>query len=164
VVEVFVGNRALAALLAGVLFLIHAYRLAGWHTRGIWHKPLLWSLYLSYLFITAGFLLFAASPWLDRLWFPALHAFAVGGIGLVTLSMMTRVSLGHTGRNVHQPPRLMPLFLLLLVIAALVRVVLPPLLPDLYNRWIELSQLLWIGAFAGFLALYAPILTKAPRP
>ena len=163
VVEVFVGNRALAAVLAGVLFLIHAYRLAGWHTPGIWHKPLLWSLYLSYLFITTGFLLFAASLWLDRLWFPALHAFAVGGIGLVTLSMMTRVSLGHTGRSVHQPPRLMPLFLLLVVIATLVRIVLPPVLPDFYSRWMALAQLLWIGAFAGFVALYLPILTRASR-
>jgi uncharacterized protein involved in response to NO len=164
VVEVFVANRVLAAGLAGVLFLVHAYRLAGWHTPGIWHKPLLWSLYLSYAFITGGFLLFAASQWLHSLWFPALHAFAVGGIGLVTLSMMTRVSLGHTGRSIHEPPRLMPLFLLLLICAALVRVVLPPLLPDFYRHWIALSQLLWISAFAGFVAVYLPILTRASRP
>ncbi|MGD8673802.1 MAG: NnrS family protein, partial [Thiogranum sp.] len=62
------------------------------------------------------------------------------------------------------PPRLMPWFLLLLLVAALVRVVLPPLLPDFYDRWIELSQLLWIIAFAGFVALYTPILTRASRP
>ncbi len=164
VVEVFVGNRAAAAALAGVLFLIHSYRLLGWHTRGIWHKPLLWSLYLSYLFITTGFLLFAASLWFDSLWFPALHAFAVGGIGLVTLSMMTRVSLGHTGRSIHEPPPLMPLFLLLLVIGALVRVMFPALLPNFYSHWIELSQLMWISAFAGFVAVYLPILTRASRP
>jgi uncharacterized protein involved in response to NO len=164
VLAVFVADRTLAAALAGVLFLIHAYRLAGWNTPGIWRKPLLWSLYLSYAFITSGFLLFAASWWLDSLWLPALHAFAVGGIGLMTLSMMTRVSLGHTGRSIHEPPRRMPLFLLLLVIATLMRVVLPPLLPDFYGYWIALSQLLWISAFAGFLGVYLPMLTRAAKP
>lgn len=163
VVEVFSDYRASAAALAGVLFALHAYRLAGWYTPGIWGKPLLWSLYLAYLFITLGFLLFAAGPWLESLRLPALHTFAVGGIGVMTLSMMTRVSLGHTGRSIHEPPRLMPWFLLLLLVAALVRVALPPLLPDFYNRWIELSQLLWIIAFAGFVALYTPILTRASR-
>lgn len=163
IVEVFVDNRAAAAALAALLCAIHLYRLAGWYTPGIWRKPLLWSLLLAYLSITAGFALFTASLWSASLWFPALHAFAVGGIGLMTLSMMTRVSLGHTGRSVQQPPRLMPLFLLLLVIAALVRVLLPPLLPGLYSRWIELSQLLWMAAFGGFLLLYLPILLKPSR-
>ena len=45
----------------------------------------------------------------------ALHTFAVGGIGLVTLSMMARVSLGHTGRSVHAPPRIVLLALGLLL-------------------------------------------------
>jgi uncharacterized protein involved in response to NO len=76
------------------------------------------------------------------------------------MSMMTRVSLGHTGRSVHEPPRVMPLMLVLLAVAGLVRIALPPLLPDLYSLWIELSQLLWIAAFGGFLLAYLPILTK----
>jgi uncharacterized protein involved in response to NO len=164
IVEVFVGNRALAAALAAVLFLIHGYRLAGWYASGIWRRPLLWSLYLSYLFIAAGFLLFALSVWFGSLWFPALHAFAVGGIGLVTLGMMTRVSLGHTGRSIQKPPRLVALSLLLLLAAAVVRVLLPPLLPAFYTDWIGLSQLLWIGAFTGFVIAYLPILTRASRP
>ena len=164
VVAVFVASRPAAAALAAVLFVIHLYRLAGWYTPGVWRKPLLWSLVLAYLSITCGFGLFAAGYWYPVLHFPALHAFAVGGIGLITLSMMTRVSLGHTGRSVHQPPRLMPLFLLLLAVAALVRVILPPLLPGHYSLWIQLSQLLWIGAFGGFLVYYLPILTRASRP
>jgi len=160
VVEVFTAWHRAAAALAAVLFVIHLYRLGGWYVAAVWRKPLLWSLLLAYLFITTGFALFTASLWFTSLWFPALHAFAVGGIGLLTMSMMTRVSLGHTGRSVHEPPRVMPLMLVLLAVAGLVRIALPPLLPDLYSLWIELSQLLWIAAFGGFLLAYLPILTK----
>lgn len=163
VVVVFTDYHTPGAILAAALFLIHAWRLAGWHTPGIWGKPLLWSLFLAYLSITCGFLLLALTQWEPSLRFPALHAFAVGGIGLVTLSMMARVALGHTGRSVHAPPRLLPLFLGLLVLTAVVRVVLPPLIPDYYRHWIELSQLLWITAFAGFVVLYAPVLMRASR-
>jgi uncharacterized protein involved in response to NO len=85
----------------------------------------------------------------------------VGGIGLITLSMMARVSLGHTGRNVHAPPGTVTLFLLFLLLAAVVRVVAPLLLPEFYTLWIQLAQLLWIVGFAAFVAVYLPILTRA---
>jgi uncharacterized protein involved in response to NO len=163
VVEVFVGSRQLSAALAGLLFILHLYRLSGWYASGIWRKPLLWSLYLAYALLTLGFGLFAASVWLDILWFPALHAFAVGGIGLITLSMMSRVSLGHTGRDINEPPRGLPFFLLVLLTAAIVRVLLPPLLPQFYTTWILVSQVLWITAFAGFVVLYIPILFMASK-
>lgn len=161
VAAVFVGNDVLTAALAVGLLVLHVWRLAGWYTPGIWRKPLLWSLYLAYLSIIAGFVLIAISAWRDSFRFPALHAFAVGGIGMITLSMMARVALGHTGHNVHQPPRAVGLLLSLLGLAALVRVVAPLLLPAAYALWIELAQLLWIAAFAGFVAVYLPILTRA---
>ena len=80
-------------MLALALTLVHTAKMAGWYTRGIWARPLLWVLYLGYGWIVAGFALKAAvalgvSPLLS------LHAFAVGGIGMVTLGMMARVSLG----------------------------------------------------------------------
>jgi uncharacterized protein involved in response to NO len=163
-VEVFAGNQRLSAALAGLLLILNLVRLVGWHTRGIWRKPLLWSLYLSHAFLILGFGLFAASVWLDILRFPALHAFAVGGVGLVTLSMMSRVSLGHTGRDINRLPGGMSAFLLILLVAAVVRVLLPPLLPQLHSTWILVSQLLWITAFSGFAALYLPILARASLP
>lgn len=161
VAAVFIENDVLTSGFAVVLFLLHAWRLAGWYVRGIWRKPLLWSLYLAYVSITAGFLLFAVSLWQESFRGPALHAFAVGGIGLITLSMMARVSLGHTGRNVHAPPGTVTLFLLFLLLAAVVRVVAPLLLPEFYTLWIQLAQLLWIVGFAAFVAVYLPILTRA---
>jgi len=150
------------AVLAGLLFVLHLVRLLGWYNAGIWNKPLLWILYLAYAAMVAGFALksgvylFGFSPFL------ALHAFAVGGIGMMTLGMMTRVALGHTGRSVFDPPPVLKLVFALLLAAGLVRV-LPPLLVDAhYVVWVGLSQWLWIGAFLVYFLVYFPILTR-PR-
>jgi uncharacterized protein involved in response to NO len=154
-------NGALAAWLALALFALHLWRLAGWYTRQIWRKPLLWVLYLGYAAIVAGFALKAAVYFAGTNPSLALHAFAYGGIGMMTLGMMARVTLGHTGRNVFEPPRgLGPLFGLLLA-GALARVALPGLLETHYRLWIALSQWLWIAAFAGFVLLFAPMLLRA---
>jgi uncharacterized protein involved in response to NO len=54
IVELFIADKSLVPWLAGALFAVNAVRLAGWHTPGIWKKPLLWSLYVAYAFIVAG--------------------------------------------------------------------------------------------------------------
>jgi len=100
IVDIFFAEPALSAWLAAGLFLLHSIRLRGWHTHGIWSKPLLWVLYLAYGWMILGFALkfaafvFGFSPSL------AIHAFTVGGIGMMTLGMMSRISLGHTGRDI----------------------------------------------------------------
>lgn len=160
--DLFINARQLAAVCALILFLLHGIRLYGWHTPGIWRKPLLWSLFAGYSFIIIGFLLYAASVYLGTSAFAATHAFAYGGIGMLTLSMMSRVSLGHTGRNVHQAPRLLSIFLILLVAGTLIRVF--PVLfdPAHYRFYLLISQILWMLSFAGFIRIYTPILIQ-PR-
>ncbi|MFQ5683488.1 MAG: NnrS family protein, partial [Candidatus Binatia bacterium] len=151
-------TSTITAGLAGLLFFIHGIRLFGWHTTGIWKKPLLWILYLAYAFIVLGFALktfaivYGISPYL------AVHAFAFGGIGMMTLGMMARVSLGHTGRDVHNPPRLVNVIFITLSCGALVRIIFPLFDNSLYTLWIAGSQILWIVAFATFLVSYFPIL------
>ena len=162
IVAVFMHEPRLLALLAAGLFVILSIRLIGWHTVGIWKKPLLWSLFIALFFIDLGFLLVALSGFLNLSAMPVIHAFSYGGIGLMTLSMMTRVSLGHTGRNVQEPPRAMTLAFGAMMVGTVVRVFLPLIDPAHYPIWIGLSQLLWIIAFAIFIILYAPILIK-PR-
>ena len=94
--------------------------------------------------------------------FLALHAFAYGGIGMMTLGMMSRVALGHTGRNVFDPPaELRPVFALLAA-GILLRVALPLADPAHYVWWIGASQAAWMGAFGSFAVLYLPILIR-PR-
>lgn len=156
------GARQPAAALALALFLLYGIRLFGWHTPGIWRKPLPWSPWVGYAFIVAGFPLYTASVYFGLSPFLAVHAFAFGGIGLVTLSMAARVSLGHTGRNVHAPPAPVGILLGILAAGGLVRVVLPLIYPGHYAWWVATSQIMWIMAFAGFVLIYFPILTR-PR-
>lgn len=145
------GPGLLAAGLAALLLL----RLYDWHTRWLWRKPLLWSLYLGFVWITLGFVLEALGRFTALQPSLATHALAYGGIGMVTLGMMSRVALGHTGRDVFNPPWWVGVSLALLATGAIARVVLPLAWPALYTVWIGLAQGLWILAFLLFLALYA---------
>ncbi len=158
IADLLMPNGAPVALLAGLLFVLHGMRLAGWYTPGLWKKPLLWVLFLGYGSLVAGFALKAAvfvfkvSPYLS------VHAFTVGGIGMMTIGMMARVSLGHTGRNVLDPPARLFWMFAILFIGAIVRVLFPLLNPSHYVVWIGLSQALWIISFAMFLYVYSPML------
>ncbi len=147
---------------AALLVVIHSVRLAGWYTPGIWRRPLLWVLFLAYGWLIVGFGLKVCSVMWGIPPTLALHAYAYGGIGLITMGMMARISLGHTGRKVHQPPRILVPVFGLLTAGALVRVGMPLLMIVPYRDMIALSQLLWISAFLLFLVIYLPIFIK-PR-
>lgn len=162
VLEVFTAQQQLVAWLSLVLLAMHSLRLWDWHTPGIWRKPLLWSLYLGYAFLLLGFLLKALSVWAGVAPSLVVHAFAYGTLGLITIGMMARVALGHSGRNVFDPPSiLVPVFALVFV-GALVRVVLPLIAPAQYMLWIAGSQVFWILGFGVFTVVYLPILYR-PR-
>jgi len=156
--ELFLRSQILSSYLALVLFVVNAIRLIGWHTLGIWKKSLLWSLYLSFWFICFGFLLFAIG--VSK--FIAIHAFAVGGIGIVTISMMSRVTVGHTGRDINKAPKAISYAFVILLFSAILRVVMPLLDIQNYVLWIGLSQGLWIIAFLIFTIIYLPMLMQ-PR-
>ncbi|MGB5297314.1 MAG: NnrS family protein [Thiogranum sp.] len=155
-------NSVGVAVFAASLFFLHLWRLLGWYTAGIWKKPLLWVLYLAYAATIAGFALKAAAYFNGISPYLGLHAFAVGGVGLMTLGMMTRVALGHTGRNVFEPPRLLFWVFILLFAALITRVALPMLFQQHYGAWVALSQWLWLSAFLIYLIGYFPILSQ-PR-
>ncbi|HED19816.1 MAG TPA: NnrS family protein, partial [Gammaproteobacteria bacterium] len=125
IAELVQPNGLTVAVLAVSLFILHLWRWLGWYTAGIWKKPLLWSLYLAYAAIIAGFALKAAVYVVGISPYPGLHAFAVGGVGMMTLGMMARIALGHTGRSVFEPPPGLGWMFMVLGAAALVRVVLP---------------------------------------
>jgi len=160
--DIFLPGSYWVVTSASILLLIHLVRLAMWYRHGIWSVPLIWVLYVSYGFLTLAFALklavifYAASP------FIALHAFAVGGIGVMTLGMMSRVTLGHTGRNINNPPRLLPVALIAVIFSAGLRVVAPLLLGELYLTWILAAQIFWIIAFCLFVFIYATMLLR-PR-
>lgn len=153
------GNiLALTAIFAAI---VNSARLAGWYVQRIWYVPLLWILYIGYGWIILGFILTTLSAYSWILPSLALHAFTVGGIGVLTLGMMARVSLGHTGR-VLRVSNAMAIGFILVNLAALLRVLLPLALSNWYNILIYASTLSWLAAFSLFMFVYAPILTS-PR-
>lgn len=150
-----------AALLSAAAGLLNGWRLLRWHVRGLWRVPLLWVLYLGYGWVVVGLLL-AAIAGLGRLNpFVALHALTAGGVGVLTLGMMARVSLGHTGREMRAPRGISVAFLVI-NLAALARTVGPAFFPTAYVGWIIAAGLLWIAAFGTFVAVFAPVLSR-PR-
>lgn len=152
---------ALSGFLAFAIVITQAARMIGWYHRNIWSIPILWVLYTGFLWLIAGFFLFALAS-IDVV--PstlAKHAFTVGAIGILTLGMMARVALGHTGR-LMQPAKSIELTFILLNVAAVLRVFGPWLLPEKYYFWIHLSGGFWVFCFFVFTIVYLPILIQ-PR-
>ncbi|MDD5274697.1 MAG: NnrS family protein [Methylovulum sp.] len=148
------------ATLAIIAALVNSARLSGWYVRRIWYVPLLWVLYVGYGWIIAGFLLTALAAYSLVMPALALHAFTVGGIAVLTLGMMARVSLGHTGRALKVSNAIAIAFVLI-NLATLFRVLLPIAIPDWYGLLVYVSTLCWLAAFALFVFVYMPILARA---
>ncbi len=158
--EVFVPHHSAGALLAAGLFILNSLRVHGWYTLGIWQKPLLWGLFTAFTMINLGFLLRAMMLVTAIPDFLPIHAYAVGGIGIATISMMARVTLGHTGRNVHQAPPIVALLIGGMVLTTIMRLFLPLMDARLYSLWITLSGITWIITFALFSIVFIPMLVK----
>ncbi|MBL4760050.1 MAG: NnrS family protein [Mariprofundaceae bacterium] len=162
VTDIFFVSPATTASLAAALCVLHSIRLWGWYTHGIWQKPLLWVLYIGYGWMIVAFALKAAAFAIEIPVSLVVHAFTVGGIGMMTLGMMSRISLGHTGRDIMKPPIGVSMMFLMLLVGTVVRVILPMILPEYYQLWIALSQALWMLSFALFVYLYTVTLSR-PR-
>lgn len=159
--ELFVPDSVTSASFAALAACANGARLAGWYTPRYWRVPLLWVLHLGYGWIILGFYLKAATALgLVPPQF-TIHAFTVGGIGVLTLGMMARVSLGHTGRPLKVGAAMTTAFVLI-NLAAVERGLLPPFFPQFFSQLIVASGAFWIAAFTIFIIVYMPILIQ-PR-
>ncbi len=158
--QIFGISGTLLALAAIVAVAVNVARLSGWYVQRVMYVPLLWVLYAGYGWIILGFMLTVLSAYSVVLPSLALHAFTLGGIGVLTLGMMARVSLGHTGRAMKASNTIAIAFVLINV-AALFRVLLPIAMPHWYENLIYISTLSWLAAFSLFVFVYAPILSRA---
>ncbi|MCF6459363.1 NnrS family protein [Pseudoalteromonas sp. MMG024] len=139
---------------------LHLAKLGFWQSNKTAGIALLWSLHLSYGALGVGLILLGASYFTPLIAFSSgLHVITVGAMGLMVLSMMSRVSLGHTGRILMPKPVISYAFLLM-ALAAIIRALMPSL-GYAHLAW-QLSAMLWITAFFMFIWVYLPIL-KAPR-
>lgn len=145
--------------LSGLLAVLLLLRVGGWFERRILKNPLLWILHAGYLMISLGFALRATLPWTGLSPFIYVHSLTVGGIGLLTLGMMARVSLGHTGRPLKLP-FVMALAFISLLLAVVCRVGVMALANKAFLY--DLSATLWIIAFGLYVVTYLPALVS-PR-
>jgi uncharacterized protein involved in response to NO len=159
--QLFGVSGTVLALAAVIAVIVNLARLAGWYVQRIVYVPLLWVLYAGYSWIILGFMLTVLSAYSVVLPSLALHALTLGGIGVLTLGMMARVSLGHTGRALKASNAIAVAFVLI-NIAALFRVLLPIAMPHWYENLIYISTLSWLAAFSLFVFVYTPILSN-PR-
>ncbi|TEW56686.1 NnrS family protein [Psychromonas sp. RZ22] len=146
------------ALIAGIANLV---RLLRWKPQLTLPVPLLWSLHLSYFLLSIGLVFYALGllvPSVSSV--SMIHLSAIGGIGGVILAMISRVSLGHTGRTLN-PSKWMNIAFIATALSALTRVVLPYLMPDVPLMGYAISALLWCSAFMLFIIFYAKMLLSA---
>lgn len=158
---VVVGLDAPAIVVAGFAFvaaIANCVRLIGWRGQATLHEPILWSLHLSFGLLALGYALLGGAHLFGQPGeIAAIHFIAIGAVGGMTLAMMTRASLGHTGRALAVA-RPIALAYLLIAAAALVRTFGLEAAPDAYYVVIFISGGLWITGFALFVWVYAPIL------
>jgi uncharacterized protein involved in response to NO len=158
-IQLFGISGTVLALSALMAVIVNCARVAGWYVQKIWYVPLLWVLYVGYGWIIFGFALTALSAYTMIQPSLALHAFTIGGIGTLTLGMMARVALGHTGRALRASNAIAFAFMLINV-AAFFRVVLPIAFPNWYQTLIYGSTLAWFVAFLLFIFVYGPIMVS----
>ena len=145
---------ALTFLVAGVLHLIRLLRWYGWKT---WREPLVWILHVGYGWLAISLILLGITI-LGLMLNPedAIHALTTGTVGVMTLAVMTRASLGHTGRTKYADHLTMTMYVLI-NFGAILRVFGPSFrLPN--HLVLEVSGASWSGAYLLFAVAYGYIL------
>jgi uncharacterized protein involved in response to NO len=142
--------------------LLNVFRLSRWYGEITWKEPLVLMLHVGYGWLAVSLLVLGAAilgtgPHIED----AVHALTTGAVGAMTLAVMTRATLGHTGRVKHAGPLTMAIYLLV-NLGALIRVAgsaltLPP--PVMFT----LAAGCWSGAYVLFAAGYAPALFGPDR-
>ena len=141
--------------------LVHGVRAFRWRIWVTFRTPLVWSLHLSYWCIPLGLLLYGLSRVVPGITHSqATHTLTVGAMGMMILAMISRVSLGHTGRPLRVAKIMVGAFVALF--SAFVVRVFGVYWFDDYTNLISTATLLWVVAYGCFFVLYLPILIR-PR-
>jgi uncharacterized protein involved in response to NO len=162
VVDVFAPNAAASGMIAAAAAAAHAARLFGWRSFRARSESILWVLHVAYAWLPIGLALKAL--WLlgDVGWAAKWqHALTAGVFATMILAVMTRASLGHTGRPLVVS-RAITIAYLLLTAGVAVRVFASALMPERYVLAMSIAGLAWMLSFLLFIIVYAPILS-GPR-
>jgi uncharacterized protein involved in response to NO len=160
--DVVIPNPVAAAAASGIVGVLAVARATRWGTRHTARHPLLWILHAGYGWLALGLILRALTAFVAEV--PAslaTHALTVGAIGSITLGMMARVALGHTGRPMVASRKMVWAFGAITA-AAFARVIVPLFAPTWYFTALVAASILWATAFLLYLADYVPVLVR-PR-
>ena len=161
--DVFFPGTLAAGILAAIAAAAHAVRLGGWRSFRVRGEPILWVLHIAYAWIVVGLalkacLLLGHAGWAAK-W---QHALTYGAFGTMIFAVMTRASLGHTGRPLVVSRPIAAAYLVL-TFGCLLRVFGGAWTPEYYLLTLTASGLAWTTAFLIFVWVYGPIL-MSPRP
>ena len=138
---------------------LQTLRLAGWRGWSTFAEPLLAVLHVAYAFVPLGLIAVGLAA-IGVLSPPsALHVLTVGAIGMMTVSVMTRASRGHTGRPLTASPATTTTYVCLFL-AALARPA-AEVFPEAYHALLVISGAAWILAFGLFVAEHGPMLLSS---
>mgnify|MGYP001218268337 CR=1 FL=1 len=164
IAKVVQPDHPMTAYLAVLTGFLHAVRLLRWKGWAVVSEPLMWVLHLGYAWLVVALILIGLTGLTDFLSpTSAIHALTAGAFGTMILAMMTRASLGHTGRELKASAGTTAIFVLI-TIAAVLRVAAPEL-----GEWaIWLAGGAWTLGYGLFSVLYFPVFTQprvqAPKP
>jgi uncharacterized protein involved in response to NO len=159
ILDLFDAPPSMIGVVCMVAATFAVWRMRSWGGVRTLRVPLLWILHAGSVWIAVGFALRAAAAFT---WIPfasGLHALTAGALGSLTLGMMTRVGLGHTGRMLAVPWRVAVAFAGVLL-GAVARVLSPVLWPGALAP-LAAAGVLWSAAFAVYLGTYASALVAA---
>jgi uncharacterized protein involved in response to NO len=150
---------AAAGLLVGAI--LHAIRLSRWAGMRTWREPLVLILHVGYAFVPLGFALLAMAAAGIVSASAGIHAWAAGAFGTMTLAVMTRATLGHTGRALTASPATR--FIYVAVLAAAATRIWVALQPAWTQMLLHVAAFAWAAAFLGFAIVYGPMLCQDRR-
>ncbi|PWC49035.1 NnrS family protein [Azospirillum sp. TSA6c] len=154
-------ESAITGLIALAAAVAHAVRLAGWQGWKAWRSPILWILHVGYLWVPVALTLRGLHALAGLPAASGTHAMTVGAFATLILAVMSRASLGHTGRPLTVTRATVAAYVLLTV-AAVGRTASPLLPVDWVWAALQWSGYAWVAAFTLYLVAYAPVLLS-PR-
>ena len=160
--DLFLPDSTVAGVLAAAGAAAHTARLAGWRSFRVRGEPILWVLHIAYAWIPLALALKASWLLADAGWAAKWqHALTFGAFSTMIVAVMTRASLGHTGRPLVVS-RAISVAYALLTFGTLLRVFGGAWTPHSYLWTLSASGLCWSLSFAIFVWVYGPILIS-PR-
>jgi uncharacterized protein involved in response to NO len=151
------ANSRLAGAALALTGLLHLARLGRWAGDRTWRERLLLILHVGYAFVPLGFLLNAASAFGLVPAGAGIHAWMAGAAGTMTLAVMSRATLGHTGQRLTASVATQSIYAAI-IIAALARIC-AAVDPLHYGPLLHLAAFAWAAAFLGFSITFGRLLT-----